>query len=458
VPRVSLRTRFLLYLVAIHVVFGAAVAVLAGHQRLWLLGLEALLLASLLAGVRLIRQLTRPHEITRQALSQIESGDFTTRFIEEGPPDVERLMRVYNEMTERLRRERILNREQDSLLKRLMQLSPSGMISLDFDGNAVEMNPAAAALLGRPAAAFLGTAPAAWGDPLGAELALLTDGESRLVTLAGRRRLRCLKLPYIDRGFARSFILIDELTRELYESEKAAYEKLIRTMSHEINNTSASVISLLQSCLDDPRGGGPEAGGSGAPPVSPAADDHWRESLTVAINRTSHMNAFLRRFADVIRLPAPHREPCDINEMLAETARALKPQTDARNIRWRWELAGNFPRVSADRAQLEQVFLNVAKNAMEAIGRDGEIVVRTRMDGSGPAGQAGGAARFIEIEDTGGGIAPEVHDKLFTPFFTSKPGGNGIGLTLIREILESHGFDGTLENAGAGRAVFRVRV
>ncbi|TPW09611.1 MAG: multi-sensor signal transduction histidine kinase, partial [bacterium] len=312
----------------------------------------------------------------------------------------------------------------------------------DFDGNVAEINPAAARLLGwggdvggRTVSELVGRPLAEAGEPLGSELSRLADGESRLLTLQGRRRLRCLKLPYIDRGFSRSFILLDELTRELYESEKAAYEKLIRTMSHEINNTSASVISLLQSSLDAPV----DAAGPGAP--------DWRESLTVAINRTNHMNAFLSRFADVIRLPAPHREACDVNEMLTEMARVLKPQTDARRIGWRWELAGDLPRVALDRAQMEQVLLNVAKNAMEAIGQDGEIVVRTVRDG---------ARVVIEIEDSGGGISSAIGDQLFTPFFTSKPGGNGIGLTLVQEILKSHGFDGTLENAAPGRAVFRI--
>jgi len=432
---VSLRRRFIAYLVLIHFLFGAAVVALALPDRTWLLGLEALFLLSLLIGIRLIRQLTLPLELTQQVLTQLEAGDFTTRFIEEGPPDVERLIRVYNRMTDRLRTERILNREQDSLLKRLMQLSPSGMISLDFDGRVAELNPAAAELLGRSPADILGTTPGDWSDPLGMELAQLVDGESRLIMLRGRRRLRCLKLPYIDRGFVRSFILIDELTRELYESEKAAYEKLIRTMSHEINNTSASVISLLQSSLDAP---GDSAG--------PAAPD-WRASLTLAINRTSHMNAFLRRFADVIRLPAPHRESCDLNEMLTEVAGVLRPQTDSRNIRWCFELADNLRLIQMDRAQMEQVFLNVAKNAMEAIGQDGEIVVRTSTTGT---------RTVIEIEDSGGGIPPEFEDKIFTPFFTSKTGGNGIGLTLVQEILKSHGFDGTLENGAKGRAVFRI--
>ena len=430
----SLRRRFILYLVVIHLLFGVAVAALALPARTWLLGLELFFLLSLLLGIRLVRQLTRPLELTQQVVTQLEAEDFTTRFIEEGPPDVKRLMAVYNRMTERLRAERILNREQDSLLKRLMQLSPSGMISLDFDGRVAELNPAAGELLGRPSPELLGTRPGDWNDPLGMELARLADGESRLLTLRGRR-LRCLKLPYLDRGFARSFILIDELTRELYESEKAAYEKLIRTMSHEINNTSASVISLLQSSLDAP----PSAAGPGAP--------DWRESLTVAINRTRHMNAFLRRFADVIRLPAPHREPCDVNEMLTEMARVLKPQTDTARIAWRWELADNLPAVSLDRAQMEQVLLNVARNAMEAIGQDGEIAVRTHRDG---------ARTLLELEDTGGGIAPDIQGQLFTPFFTSKPGGNGIGLTLVQEILKSHGFDGTLENSAPGQAVFRI--
>ena len=113
------------------------------------------------------------------------------------------------------------------------------------------------------------------------------------VTIGGRRKVRCRRLSFMDRGFPRTCLMLEELTKELHASEKAAYEKLIRTMSHEVNNTSGAVISLLESCLVY----GQQIG------ERDRAD--FESGIGVAAARTRHMNEFMKSFADVVRLAGP---------------------------------------------------------------------------------------------------------------------------------------------------------
>jgi len=133
--------------------------------------------------------------------------------------------------------------------------------------------------------------------------------------------------------------------------------------------------------------------------------------------------------------------------VLEEVARLLKEESDARQVRWEWEVADSLPPVEMDRVQMEQAFINICRNSLEAIGRQGTVTVRLGTDRGRP---------FAVIRDTGGGIPPEVREHLFTPFFTSKENGQGIGLTLVQEVLLAHGFDFSLENDAPGAAAFTI--
>ena len=141
-------------------------------------------------------------------------------------------------------------------------------------------------------------------------------------------------------------------------------------MSHEVNNSVGASNSLLNSCLNYAR----------ELPREHRSD--FAAALSIAIARTDQLNAFMRSFADVIRLPAPARVPCEVREVMAGVERLVRPQCAERRVEWRWEIEEEPGRVSMDRAQMEQVFLNVTKNALEAIGADGTITVRfLRRDG-----------------------------------------------------------------------------
>jgi signal transduction histidine kinase len=148
-------------------------------------------------------------------------------------------------------------------------------------------------------------------------------------------------------------------------------------------------------------------------------------------------------FAEVVRLPPPDRRPCDVRQLLDEILVLLRPQLERRRIQAVWEKEESVPPIDLDRNQFEQVLVNVLKNAMEAIEEEGRIALRLGWEGDRPV---------LRIADTGPGILEDIRPLLFTPFFSTKRDGRGLGLTLIQEILTQHGFDFGLETRGEGGA------
>ncbi|HEX2225252.1 MAG TPA: ATP-binding protein, partial [Thermoanaerobaculia bacterium] len=363
-------------------------------------------------------------------------------FREVGQPEMDALVRIYNQMIARLREERLKLQEQHHFLDQILAASPAGIVTLDFDGRASTVNPAAARLLRTSPEEAAGRPLEELGPPLGSALAGLAKGSSEVLPLQGGRRLKVSRAEFFDRGFARSFFLLEELTEELRASERAAYEKLIRMMSHEINNSVGAVGSLLDSF----RGYGGQLG----------EEDRgdFLEGIAVAITRLEHLRAFMNGFAEVVRLPPPDRRPTDLRRLVDEILVLLRPELERRRIRCEWESAQEIPPVDLDRNQIEQVLVNVFKNALEAIGEDGRISLRL---GKGEPPRPGSSGRpFLTVRDTGPGIPEDVRPLLFTPFFSTKRNGRGLGLTLIQEILTQHGFELSLENREGGGAEFRI--
>jgi nitrogen fixation/metabolism regulation signal transduction histidine kinase len=179
------------------------------------------------------------------------------------------------------------------------------------------------------------------------------------------------------------------------------------------------------------------------------ADDRvdFRKGIDVAVTRLDHLDSFMRGFADVVRLPAPAMRPCVLKNLVDDILVLMGPQLLARRIDVQWvEVADAGPSL-LDRNQIEQVLLNVVKNAMEAIGSDGRIAVALRSERG---------RLILEISDSGPGLPDAMRGRPFTPFFSTKKDGRGLGLTVVREILVQHRFEFDLENAEGG-ARFRMR-
>ncbi|GAA4393042.1 sensor histidine kinase [Hymenobacter koreensis] len=430
----SLRTKYILFVVIIH----AALAGLAFQFRETNLplffGTEVLLLITAAISVQLYRGFVRPLNLIASGTEAIRDRDFTMKFLPVGQPEMDQLIDTYNHMIDELRQERVSQQEKNYLLERLINASPAGILLLTFDGTIEAVNPAAERYLQQPAAALQGQTPAVLPGAWGSTLAVLEPGQPRVVQLSGVQTYRASTSHFLDRGFTRYFILIEELTQDLIRQEKQAYEKLIRMMSHEINNSIGAVNSILQSFHYY------------APQLRDEDRADFTEALEVSVNRSTHLANFIANFANLVRLPPPTPRPTDVHELLKSTCRLLQVQSEKRGIKWHWELAPGPLFVPLDGQQLEQALLNICKNALEAIGENGNVWVRTTAQ-----------PPTLVIENDGPGISSEAQTRLFTPFFSTKRDGQGIGLTLVRDILLQHGFAFSLATApDTGRTAFTI--
>lgn len=435
----SLRNRFLLYVAVLHVAIAGLVVPILVTNRLWLIAVEVFFVASLLVGFRLVRGLFANLDLLAEGARFLDEQEFTTRFQPTGRPELDRLVSLYNRLADDLRDERTKLREQHHFLTSVLEASPSGVLVLDFDGRIDLVNPAARRLLGDDprGAGWTGVEPAAVPGALGGDMGLaLLQGARIHVTGAGRR-IRIVPGRFSDRGHERRFVLLEELTEELRAAEKTAYEKLIRMVAHEVGNSVAASGSLLQSSLTYAR-------------HLPGEDrSDFESAVSVCLSRLTTLNAFVRDLAEVVRLPEPRLQPCDLGEVLRGTSLLLKASAAKAGVAWSLDLPHSLPEVRADRAQIEQAFLNIAKNAIEAAGPGGAVAVRAR---------AGGDSVDVEVENSSDGLPDDVKARLFTPFFSTKADGRGLGLTLVREILVQHQapFSLSASPGGPTRFVFRL--
>ena len=376
-----------------------------------------------------------PIELIRNGAQFLNESDFTTKFREVGQPEMDQLVHIYNRMVDNLREERTRLQEHHYLMESILNVSPSGIITLDFDGRIAMVNPVAEKMLQSRSADLLGRRLSELQSRFAGALADLWVSDPKIIPLSCGRRAKCQRVEFMDRGFRKSFIAMQELTEELRQTEKAAYEKLIRIMSHEVNNSTGAVNSLLNSCLH-------------------YADQIYRDdrsdfetAIGVMINRTSQLNSFMRGFADVVRLPPPKPVSCNLKELLEELVILMREESAKKRITWNWVIEKEPEQVALDRVQMEQVFVNVFKNSLEALDDGGSISISMgKTDGRG----------YVSIEDTGKGMTPEVQSNLFVPFFSTKPHGQGIGLTLVQEILSQHHFDFTIESRPGGPTRFSI--
>lgn len=431
----SLRAKFILYLFLIHLVFALTAGAALHDHRLWLLALEAFFIISFTVGTIFIKAMFAPLDLIISGTKLIEDADFTTSFSKVGQPEMDRLIDLYNGMIERLRNERVAQEERQFFLHTLITAIPSGIIILDYDGKVAQMNPGAERLLETPLPELLGKTPGALQVPFGEYISRLAPESSVVIPFRGNRLLRCSMSSFIDRGFHRNFILIEELTEEIRHSEKSAYEKLIRMLSHEVNNSVGAVSSLLNSCLRY------------TAQIGEKDRTDAENALAISIRRLASLNEFMRGYADIVRIPDPSVRVQDIIQTARSCAELFQVECAQKEIAWVWNIPEHYPMIRFDRIQMEQVFVNIFKNAVEAIGSRGRVTVRLQRRNN---------KYFLEVEDTGKGIPDDVRMNLFTPFFTTKENGRGIGLTIVREILTRHGFEFGLDGAPNGPTQFSI--
>jgi two-component system sensor histidine kinase len=376
------------------------------------------------------RKIVKPLNSIGSGMELLREQDFSSRLSPVGQYEADRIVNVFNRMMEQLKNERLRLREQNNFLDLLIKASPMGVILTTLDEDLSELNPMAQKMLGVRQEDVLGKKMNEIDSPLAAELANVPKGETATVRLNDSNIYRCTHSSFIDRGFQHPFFLIESLTDEVMKAEKKAYEKVIRMIAHEVNNTTAGITSTLDTVEQ-------------ALSTEEGMDDIC-DVMRVCTERCFSMSRFITRFADVVKIPEPTLTPVDLNDLAFTCKRFMEGMCTDRNIKLHLEIDETLKEVKMDASLFEQVLVNIIKNAAESIEKDGEIIVRTLS----PA--------IVEVVDNGKGISKEVEAKLFSPFFSTKPNGQGIGLIFIREVLMRHGCTFSLRTYADGLTRFRI--
>jgi two-component system, NtrC family, nitrogen regulation sensor histidine kinase NtrY len=368
--------------------------------------------------VKLRDRVVRPLQTLANLLSALREGDFSLRA--RPPQEVDALSQVVHEVNAIggvLREQRLGAVEAAALLHRVVEEVDVAVFAFDDSGKLRLVNRAGERLLGERGDRLLGRRE----EELG--LADLLQGEippilSRTFA-SGPGRWEVRRSTFREGGLPHRLLVISDLSRTLREEERQAWKRLIRVLGHELNNSLApihSMASTLASLLTR----------------EPAPED-WKEDmqrgLEVIGNRSEALIRFMAAYARLARLPPPRPANCELSRLIQRTA-ALETRLPVFVER------GPEVTLTADPDQIEQLLINLIRNAVDAaLLTDGAVGVGWRTNGDHVE---------VRVEDEGPGLSNT--ENLFVPFYTTKPGGTGIGLALSRQIAEAHGGSLTLEN------------
>jgi PAS domain S-box-containing protein len=393
--------------------------------------LAAVVLAIWIGAAVLARQVvTRTLFVAANLLGALREGDYSIRGVGATPGSaVDLVMAEINALGDTLQRQRTEAVESTALLRSVMAAIDVAIFAFDIDERLVLVNPAGERLLNQPAEKLLG----AHAQDLRLS-AYLSGDAPRLIDRAfgpGSGRLELRRATFRRDGRPHHLLVFSDLSRALREEEQQAWQRIVRVLSHEINNSLTPIKSIAHSI---------KRMLSRAPDVPNAGQ--IQEGLSLIETRAGGLGRFLRAYAQLARLPKPQQKRFGLLPMARRIAEleeripvAVKPTSDMT--------------ITADPDQLEQLLINVVRNAVDATLETGGSVW---IDW-----QRGDDSVQITVEDEGPGLADTTN--LFVPFFTTKPAGSGIGLALCRQIAEAHDGSLNLENrpgARGCRAVLRL--
>jgi nitrogen fixation/metabolism regulation signal transduction histidine kinase len=327
-----------------------------------------------------------------------------------------------NSLGETLRLQRLGAFEATALLRTIMSEIDVAVFTFDPNRRLRLVNRAGETLLGQPMDKLLGKTAG--------ELSLgpcLEANEDEPLTLnfpgaSGRWGIR--RSTFREEGLPHELLVLTDLSRTLREEERRAWQRLVRVLGHEMNNSLAPIKSLAASLESLLR----------RDPLPPDWKDDASAGLNSIASRADSLSRFLQAYTRLTKLPPPQKQDVDLGKLVQGVV-DLEPRLKVKVT------PGPQRAIRADAAQIEQALINLVHNAVDAaLETDGEVVIGWREKED---------AVEIFVQDEGPGIMNPAN--LFVPFFTTKPDGSGIGLPLSRQIAEAHGGSLALLNRGSGK-------
>lgn len=359
-------------------------------------------------------------------VAALRDGDFSIRaHTGSGRHAMEALAGEINALGDTLREQRLGALEASALLRTAIEELDAAIFTFDEARRLRLANRAAERLLARPVEQLLGRT----AEELGLDTCL--EGEANRVAAmtfpGGMGRFGFRRSQFRQGGRPHQLLVVADLSRALRDEERQAWQRLLRVLGHELNNSLAPIKSVAGSladlCQQDP------------PP--PDWREDVRDGLALISARAEALSRFMQAYSQLARLPAPRCAPMEVGPWIERVA-SLETRVPVHID------PGPPATLEADRDQLEQLLINLVRNAADAVIEAAAQGAPDRRDAITIQWSRVGREMEVRITDTGPGLANP--SNLFVPFFTTKPNGSGIGLTLCRQIAEAHEGRLTLEN------------
>jgi len=404
-----------------------------------------ILVGSTWMGLYLAKRITRPVQMLSDAAKEIGAGHYDHRIEHEGTDEFGSMVDAFNAMAAEVSQSRRrLERASIDLEKKheegegrrryieaILERIATGVVSIDRAGRIGTMNPSAMRLLemtdeviGRPAVDVfarpdltpmndvLDQAARAKLDSFAQEVALVRDGRERHVVAAATR------VAGTDGSFDGTVLVVDDVTPLIRAQKVAAWREVARRLAHEIKNPLTPIqlsAERLRRKLTD---------------ISPPLQDLVQECTATIIGEVESLKGLVDEFSQFARMPAPRAVATELHGFLNDTLALYDGLFGAVLFEHHYDPA--VTQVRIDPEQMKRVMINLIDNAIEAMGRNGTIVIETGRDVSNSLVR-------IVVADTGPGIPPGERDKLFLPYYSTKGRGSGLGLAIVRRIVAEHG-------------------
>ncbi|MSO52901.1 MAG: hypothetical protein CK533_09495 [Acidobacterium sp.] len=404
-----------------------------------------ILVGSTWMGLYLAKRITRPVQMLSEAAKAIGAGHYDRRIEYEGSDEFGAMVEAFNAMAgevaaSRRRLERAgfdLERKHDEgegrrrYIEAILERIATGVVSIDRSGCIGTINPSAlrllevdASVVGSPAVDVfarpdlavindvLDQAARARMDSFAQEVALVRDGRERHVVAAATR------VPGTDGGFDGTVLVVDDVTPLIRAQKVAAWREVARRLAHEIKNPLTPIqlsAERLRRKLTD---------------IAPPLQDLVQECTSTIIGEVESLKGLVDEFSQFARMPAPRAVPTELHDLLNTTLALYDGLFAAVTFERHYD--PSVAQVRVDPEQMKRVIINLLDNAIEAMGRNGAIVVETARD-------VPNSLIRVVVADTGPGIPAAEHDKLFLPYYSTKGRGSGLGLAIVRRIVAEHG-------------------
>ncbi|MEI5640020.1 MULTISPECIES: sensor histidine kinase [unclassified Pseudoalteromonas] len=391
-----------------------------GFSATWLL-LTLLAMAFIAA---LYLQFNKQNKHMTFVLKSLANGDSSLGLSQHHP-----MRQHLEEIKTRFQSARLTAEQQAHFLQTLLVHIDLAVLVFDSDGNVIESNPAVARLLGKTIN---------HSEELENIAPLVKACDNRLKTIANwqygeqQDNLSIQITSAQIQGQIRKIVTLQSIRDALQNKEQQAYKRLTKVLTHEVANSITPLSSIAQTC-------------AGLLPETLCFDEEEdKQDLALALQtlakRTEYLGDFIARFRRVSNLPSPALQPTQLAPLLEGIYQLQQPSCAEAGIDLQLDIR-HSQLVMLDAAQIEQVLINLSKNAIEALPKDNGLDEQSTRQVMLKTGVNNAGQHYIEISDNGPGVAEHVVDMIFVPFFTTKQQGSGIGLSLSRQVMINHGGD-----------------